>query len=88
MHGQIFDCACCLAGQHLLSAVCDEVTGADTVSWELHAAAINGQDAGDDVAVDLAIPSVSPEQMQVPAAVSHTPLCGSTAACVLCTTLV
>ena len=49
------------AGQHLLSAVCDEVTGADTVSWELHAP--KGLD--DDVAIDLAIPSVSSEQLQV-----------------------
>ena len=56
---------CCVprAGQHLLSAVCDEVTGADTVSWELHAS--EGPGAGEDVAIDLAVPSVSSEQLQV-----------------------
>ncbi|BDA42267.1 Alanyl-tRNA editing protein Aarsd1 [Coccomyxa sp. Obi] len=50
-------------GQHLVSAVCDEVLGADTVSWELHA---RGGELGssDNVMVDLATPSLSPEQMQ------------------------
>ena len=51
-------------GQHLVSAVCDEVLGADTVSWELHARAAS-QGGSNDVMVDLATPSVNPEQMQV-----------------------
>ncbi len=51
-------------GQHLVSAVCDEVLGADTVSWELHARA-SEPGSSDNVMVDLATPSLSPEQMQV-----------------------
>jgi hypothetical protein len=51
-----------ITGQHLLSAVVDEVTGAETVSWELHAIGRNGSD---DVLVDLAIPSLTPQQIQV-----------------------
>ena len=51
-------------GQHLVSAVCDEVLGADTVSWELHARA-SEPGSNDNVMVDLATPSLSPEQMQV-----------------------
>ena len=51
-------------GQHLVSAVCDEVLGADTVSWELHARA-DSPGGSNDVMVDLATPSVNPDQMQV-----------------------
>lgn len=51
-------------GQHLLSAVCDEITGADTVSWELHAS--NGSATGNEVMIDLALPQLIPEQIQVP----------------------
>lgn len=51
-------------GQHLVSAVCDEILGADTVSWELHARA--GKLGGsDNVMVDLATPILTQEQMQV-----------------------
>ena len=56
--------ACCTAGQHLLSAVCDEVAGTDTVSWELHPRPA-GDEGSDSVCVDLAIPHLSSEQMQV-----------------------
>ncbi|CAL5220041.1 g1988 [Coccomyxa viridis] len=50
-------------GQHLLSAVCDEVAGADTVSWELHPLAI-GSDCSDSVCIDLAVPQLSSQQLQ------------------------
>lgn len=53
-----------VAGQHLLSAVCDEVAGADTVSWELHPLAI-GSDCSDSVCIDLAVPQLSSQQLQV-----------------------
>ena len=56
--------ACCTAGQHLLSAACDEVAGADTVSWELHPRPA-GDEGSDSVCVDLAIPHLSSEQLQV-----------------------
>lgn len=62
--------ACFTAGQHLLSAVCDEVAGADTVSWELHPRPA-GDEGSDSVCVDLAVPHLSSEQLQV-----HTPMLG------------
>ena len=55
---------CFTAGQHLLSAVCDEVAGADTVSWELHPRPA-GDEGSDSVCVDLAVPHLSSEQLQV-----------------------
>ena len=62
---------CCLfnglrfrAGQHLLSAACDEVAGADTVSWELHPTATETE-SSDSVCIDLAVPHLSSEQLQV-----------------------
>ena len=56
--------ACFTAGQHLLSAVCDEVAGADTVSWELHPRPASDEGT-DSVCVDLAVPHLSSEQLQV-----------------------
>ena len=56
--------ACFSAGQHLLSAACDEVAGADTVSWELHPRP-PGDEGSDSVCVDLAIAHLSSEQLQV-----------------------
>lgn len=56
--------ACSTAGQHLLSAACDEVAGADTVSWELHPRPA-GDEGSDSVCVDLAVPHLSSEQLRV-----------------------
>ena len=50
------------AGQHLLSAVVEQVAGADTVSWELHPRQRNSATA-DTVTIDLSVPSLTPEQM-------------------------
>ncbi|CAK0770566.1 hypothetical protein CVIRNUC_003780 [Coccomyxa viridis] len=50
-------------GQHLLSAACDEVAGADTVSWELHPRPA-GDEGSDSVCVDLAVPHLSSEQLR------------------------
>ncbi|KAK9817056.1 hypothetical protein WJX72_008928 [[Myrmecia] bisecta] len=50
-------------GQHLVSAVADDVCGADTVSWELHERPQEGQAADESVSVDLSIASLSPEQI-------------------------
>lgn len=55
-----------IAGQHLLSAVCDEVAGADTISWELHPRPTSS-DSSDSVCIDLAVPHLSSEQLQVSA---------------------
>ena len=52
------------AAQHLVSAVADEVAGADTVSWEMHACSASG--SGDEsIAVDLATTSLTPAQIEV-----------------------
>lgn len=53
-----------LAGQHLLSAVCDEVAGADTISWELHPRSTDNE-SSDSVCIDLAVPALSSEQLRV-----------------------
>lgn len=50
------------AGQHLLSAVVEQVAGADTLSWELHPQQPNSATA-DTVTIDLSVPSLTPEQM-------------------------
>lgn len=50
------------AGQHLLSAVVEQVAGADTVSWELHPQQPNSA-TSDTVTIDLSVPSLTPEQM-------------------------
>ncbi|KAL3152409.1 Alanyl-tRNA editing protein Aarsd1 [Trebouxia sp. C0010 RCD-2024] len=49
-------------GQHLLSAVVEQVAGADTVSWELHPQQPNSA-TSDTVTIDLSVPSLTPEQM-------------------------
>ena len=50
------------AGQHLLSAVVEQVAGADTLSWELHPQQPHSSTA-DTVNIDLSIPSLTPKQM-------------------------
>lgn len=50
-------------GQHLLSAVVDEVAGADTTRWEMHPFR---EDASSySACIDLSISSLKPQQMQV-----------------------
>ena len=51
-----------IAGQHLLSAVVEQVAGADTLSWELHPQQLDTATA-DTVTIDLSVPSLTPEQM-------------------------
>lgn len=51
-----------LAGQHLLSAVVEQLIGADTVSWELHPRQTDSATA-DTVTIDLTVPDVTPEQI-------------------------
>lgn len=50
------------AGQHLLSAVVEQVAGADTLSWELHPQQPDTATA-DTVTIDLSVPSLTPKQM-------------------------
>ena len=50
------------AGQHLLSAVVEQVAGADTLSWELHPQQPDSVTA-DTVTIDLSVPSLTPKQM-------------------------
>ena len=50
------------AGQHLLSAVVEQVAGADTLSWELHPRQPDSATA-DTVTIDLSVPSLTPKQM-------------------------
>lgn len=50
------------AGQHLLSAVVEQVAGADTLSWELHPQQPHSPTA-DTVTIDLSVPSLTPRQM-------------------------
>ena len=50
------------AGQHLLSAVVEQVAEADTLSWELHPQQPDSATA-DTVTVDLSVPSLTPKQM-------------------------
>lgn len=52
-----------LTGQHLLSAVVEQLIGADTVSWELHPQQTDAATA-DTVTVDLTVPDVTPEQIR------------------------
>ena len=49
------------AAQHLLSAVADVVTGADTAGWELRPSSSDG--AADAVLVELETDALSPEQV-------------------------
>lgn len=50
------------AGQHLLSAVVEQVAGADTLSWELHPQQPDTATA-DTVTIDLSVRSLTPKQM-------------------------
>lgn len=50
------------AGQHLLSAVVEQVAGAETVSWELHPQQLDTATPG-TVTIDLSVPSLTPQQM-------------------------
>ena len=50
------------AGQHLLSAVVEQIAGADTLSWELHPQQQDSANA-DTVTIDLSVPSLTPKQM-------------------------
>lgn len=49
-------------GQHLLSAVVEQVAGADTLSWELHPQQHDSANA-DTVTIDLSVPSLTPKQI-------------------------
>lgn len=49
-------------GQHLLSAVVERLTGADTVSWELHPQQLDTATA-DTVTIDLSVPTLTPRQL-------------------------
>lgn len=49
-------------GQHLLSAVVERLTGADTVSWELHPRQLDTATA-DTVTIDLSVPTLTPRQL-------------------------
>lgn len=56
------------AGQHLLSAIADEVLGADTASWELHSRSQDGDAAGtadEAISVELEAASVTAAQILV-----------------------
>ena len=59
---QLHECMHINAGQHLLSAVVEQVAGADTLSWELHPQQPNSATA-DTVTIDLSVPSLTPKQM-------------------------
>ena len=50
------------AGQHLLSAVVEQLAGIDTLSWELHPQQSDTATA-DTVTIDLSVPSLTPKQM-------------------------
>lgn len=50
------------AGQHLLSAVVEQLTGAETLSWELHPQQHNSAGA-DTVTIDLSVPVLTPQQL-------------------------
>ncbi|KAL0026038.1 hypothetical protein WJX79_004093 [Trebouxia sp. C0005] len=49
-------------GQHLLSAVVERLTGADTVSWELHPQQVDTSTA-DTVTIDLSVPTLTTTQL-------------------------
>ena len=49
-------------GQHLLSAVVEQIAGADTLSWELHPQQHDSANA-DTVTIDLSVPSLTPKQI-------------------------
>ena len=56
------------AGQHLVSAIADEVLGADTASWELHSRSQDGDAAGtadEAISVELEAASVTAAQILV-----------------------
>jgi len=53
---------CCGTGQHLLSAVVEGLTGADTVSWELHPQQLDSATA-DTLTIDLSVPTLTPRQL-------------------------
>ena len=53
---------CSYAAQHLLSAVADEVAGADTAGWELRLTSPDG--AADAVLVELETDALTSEQVR------------------------
>ena len=52
-------------GQHLLSAVVDEVVGADTLSWEMHPFREDAEPASNTACIDLPTPLLNTQQLQV-----------------------
>ena len=51
-----------VAGQHLLSAIVEQVARAETTSWELHPQQHDSANA-DTVTIDLSVPSLTPQQL-------------------------
>ncbi len=62
---------CRHAAQHLLSAIADVVTGADTAGWELRPSSTDG--AVDAVLVELETDALSPEQVCAIGESAHRP---------------
>ena len=52
----------CVSGQHLLSAVVEQLVGADKVRWELPPSQPETAPA-DTVTIDLSVPSLTPQHM-------------------------
>lgn len=59
------------AGQHLLSAVVEQVAGVDTLSWELHPQQPDTT-TGDNVTINLLVPSLTPSKLQLRSSVMPT----------------
>ena len=60
-------------GQHLLSAVVDEIVGADTISWEMHPLRDDQEPSASTASIELPSPALSHQQLQVAASACRLP---------------